>query len=376
MEEVAIIASSFTAIDARLKEFETSYSTHKHKFGDLEELPTTLAGYGIKDGMTATQISNAIKKATNALVDGEEALDTLKKLAEAVGSDPEFAANVKKALDCRVRVDTATSFTLAQKTQARANIGALGTVDRGAAGGVASLDTFGKVPPAQLPTLTTTSTVGAAIAGANGKAVPADGDFIAGVEAGGSTMFKTTWANIKAAFVTLVNSIVAGNMAGRAYPRRSDGAAMNFMWSGQGGQPAWLWGGTGAEGDGGTYKVWNPSNFSVNYANSAWNSERVQGWDVAGIQNDAQNRANDRGYWRTRDYLLAEHVPVGGYAFLRAANGVKVDPGGVVGGNALGWSNVNHEYIGPINYGQWQLCGWIKGTGYGEDQTTSWKRIG
>lgn len=38
-----------------------------------------------------------------------------------------------------------------------------------------------------------------------------------------------------------------------------------FNWSGQGGQPSWLWG----SNDGSNYYVWNPSNFSVNYANSA-----------------------------------------------------------------------------------------------------------
>lgn len=53
--------------------------------------------------------------------------------------------------------------------------------------------------------------------------------------------------------------------AGRAYPRRSDGADLNFYWSGQGGQPTWLWGGN----DGVNMYVYNPSNFSVNYANSA-----------------------------------------------------------------------------------------------------------
>jgi len=52
---------------------------------------------------------------------------------------------------------------------------------------------------------------------------------------------------------------------GRAYPRRADGTDMNFYWSGQGGQPTWLWG----SNDGVNHYVWNPSNFSVNYANSA-----------------------------------------------------------------------------------------------------------
>ena len=39
---------------------------------------------------------------------------------------------------------------------------------------------------------------------------------------------------------------------------------MTFYWSGQDGQPTWLWGGT----DGTNMYVYNPSNFSVNYANS------------------------------------------------------------------------------------------------------------
>ncbi len=39
----------------------------------------------------------------------------------------------------------------------------------------------------------------------------------------------------------------------------------NWNWSGQGGQPSWLWGGN----DGTNMYVYNPSNFSVNYANSS-----------------------------------------------------------------------------------------------------------
>lgn len=39
----------------------------------------------------------------------------------------------------------------------------------------------------------------------------------------------------------------------------------NWNWSGKNGQPKWLWGGD----DGANMYVYNPSNFSVNYANSA-----------------------------------------------------------------------------------------------------------
>ena len=64
----------------------------------------------------------------------------------------------------------------------------------------------------------------------------------------------TPWAiNISGASTSIRNS---GNPAS---------TAMIFNWSGQGGQPSWLWGGN----DGTNMYVWNPANFSVNYANSA-----------------------------------------------------------------------------------------------------------
>lgn len=44
-----------------------------------------------------------------------------------------------------------------------------------------------------------------------------------------------------------------------------NGTAMTFNWSGQVGQPTWLWGGN----DGANHYVYNPANFSVNYANSS-----------------------------------------------------------------------------------------------------------
>ncbi|MFS2324039.1 hypothetical protein U2P60_01125 [Brucella sp. H1_1004] len=225
--EIAKIATTFTAIDVKIKSFETALSTHKHAFADLTNKPTTLGGFGITDGMTADEVAQAIKSAVDNLVNGSgEALDTLKELADALGNDPNFATSVGTALGVRVRVDAATNFSLAQRVQGRANIDALGTVDKGAAGGVASLDSGGKVPAAQLPALTTTATVGAAIAGSNGKVTPADGDFFTGVEAGSSTMFKTTWANIKAAlqaffdgrYLRLIGGTLTGPLA-LLYPR-------------------------------------------------------------------------------------------------------------------------------------------------------------
>ena len=293
MNEVAKIATSFSAIDTKIKSFETSFTNHKHKFADLEDKPTTLGGYGITDGMTAEEVAQAIKKAVDDLVNGSgSALDTLKELADALGNDPEFATTVGNALGVRVRVDAPSTFTAAQKAQGRANLDALGFIDKGKADGIASLDSTGKVPTAQLPALTTTATVGAALAGANGKATHDDGDLYAGVLAGRSTPFKTTWGNIKSAFTAIVNNIVGGNMAGRAYPRRSDGGAINFVWSGQARNPGYVW---GSDEPGTNAYPHPPANLNVGWANGAGYADRLgpNGWTLATVQDQLNWRVTD-----------------------------------------------------------------------------------
>jgi len=72
-----------------------------------------------------------------------------------------------------------------------------GTAGRGTANGYAPLDADAKVPTENLPSLTTTATVGAALAGANQKAIPSDSDRFSGILSGVSTVFWTTWGNIK-----------------------------------------------------------------------------------------------------------------------------------------------------------------------------------
>lgn len=57
---------------------------------------------------------------------------------------------------------------------------------------------------------------------------------------------------------------------------------MNFHWSGQGGQPTWLWGGN----DGTNMYVYNPANFRVSYAtnaNSAVNADTVDGYHASDL---------------------------------------------------------------------------------------------
>ena len=69
-----------------------------------------------------------------------------------------------------------------------------------------------------------------------------------------------------------------GRSGNRNYP-------MTFNWAGKGGQPTWLWGGENGE----DMYVYNPSNFSVNYAASAGNAAKVNGHNVnADVPSDAK----------------------------------------------------------------------------------------
>lgn len=54
---------------------------------------------------------------------------------------------------------------------------------------------------------------------------------------------------------------------------RADGGVAAFSWSGQAGQPTWLWGGNIQH----SYYVYNPSNFRVAYAASAGNADTLDG---------------------------------------------------------------------------------------------------
>ncbi|TWF46332.1 tail fiber domain-containing protein [Neorhizobium alkalisoli] len=70
----------------------------------------------------------------------------------------------------------------------------------------------------------------------------------------------------------------------------------NFNWAGQGGQPTWLWGGN----DAGNMYVYNPSNFSVNYANGAGNANTLGGLSNAYFMQRLTNTnlTDNEGYIR------------------------------------------------------------------------------
>lgn len=137
--EMMKVASTFGAIDSRFKAFEDAYLSHKHSFADITDRPTTLNGYGITDAITTDQVKNEIEASQTAQ---QSVIDQ---------SIQSLANNTADALALRVRVDAAQAFTLAQKSRARQNIDALGTIDRGVPNGVATLDAGGKIPSSQLP---------------------------------------------------------------------------------------------------------------------------------------------------------------------------------------------------------------------------------
>lgn len=65
-----------------------------------------------------------------------------------------------------------------------------------------------------------------------------------------------------------------------------------WNWSGQGGQPSWLWGGNAN----GAFYVYNPSNFSVAYAAGAGNADTVDGYHASqffGPHNDGSGSGAD-----------------------------------------------------------------------------------
>ncbi|WP_043062303.1 hypothetical protein [Brucella anthropi] len=227
--EIKQIGDTISEIDASFKTFVDAYNAHKHKFRDIEELPTTLEGYGIADAMTTEQVGSAISESSQSL--SQSFTQALAGVAETIG----------KALGLRVRVDDAQEFSLAQKKRARDNIEAVGVVDKGAAGGVAPLGADGKVASTYLPALTTTATVGAAMAGANGKAAPDDGDFFGGVLAGASTMFKITWANIKAALAAIFVSKAGDTLTGSLGGVSVSGGRSSFWGNAEGGGYAQMW---------------------------------------------------------------------------------------------------------------------------------------
>lgn len=102
----------------------------------------------------------------------------------------------------------------------------------------------------------------------------------------------------------------------RAYPRVVGGGDLNFNWSGQAGQPTWLWGGN----DPSAINVYNPSNFNV--SNALTTSQRTFG----NVRTDGINRG---GFGS-----ISISGALAGYAgidFTDKAVTLMIDPAGATG---------------------------------------------
>lgn len=86
------------------------------------------------------------------------------------------------------------------------------------------------------------------------------GGFGLDVTEGTTTYFSTGSDRTYALVLETLEAHVTGNLTVSGTIN-----GIRWNWSGQGGQPSWLWGGN----DGANMYVYNPSNFSVNHANSA-----------------------------------------------------------------------------------------------------------
>ena len=102
--------------------------------------------------------------------------------------------------------------------------------------------------------------------------------------------------------------------------RLTEGGETAWSWTGQGGQPGWLWGGN----DGVNMYVYNPANFSVNYANSAGSAPANGGtaWATVTVPNVAIGDTN-------------QAVPAGGtWTFIVSRNGAG-NMGTIAGGTVI-----------------------------------------
>lgn len=115
---------------------------------------------------------------------------------------------------------------------------------------------------------------------------------------------------------------------------------MNWAWSGQGGQPAWLWGGS----DGTNVYVYNPSNFSVNYANSAGVANSISA-ATAGAAYSGLNAGD-----------------IGTYAYLHDRSSATYEAGTLVSGSSLNWGDQD-SYGAFVGYGTWMCMGRINNIG-------------
>ena len=99
---------------------------------------------------------------------------------------------------------------------------------------------------------------------------------------------NTTGNAATATNATNATNATFATTAGEANTLNVSGTGSTFNWTGLGGQPSWLWGGNTPS----TMDIYNPSNFSVNYANSAGSATNATNATNASYATNAGNASN------------------------------------------------------------------------------------
>ena len=127
----------------------------------------------------------------------------------------------------------------------------------------------------------------------------------------------------------------------------------NWYWSGQGGQPTWLWGGS----DGSNMYIYNPSNFNVNYANSAGTANSSNYANSAGTANSATSITYWATAWGNAQLPTGE---IGTYAFLYFVG--SLNPSNNVAGSSLFYADTDSHFATSAA-GTWKCMGRISSNG-------------
>lgn len=141
---------------------------------------------------------------------------------------------------------------------------------------------------------------------------------------------------------------------------RADGGIAAFNWSGQSGQPTWLWGGNNFN----SYYVYNPSNFRVAYAASAGNAETLGGEHASSFVRAGHYESQDLNKLDTYSFIrsvssnnkdTSPNGNTGWYNVIQAVhrNGVADGPN-YIGQIALGMTtNINGMFYRTKYKGSW-----------------------
>lgn len=157
-----------------------------------------------------------------------------------------------------------------------------------------------------------------------------------------ATIKSYRFANGNRGYTSLVASGFIINGGTSQQLLRADGGVATFNWSGQSGQPTWLWGGNSQH----SYYVYNPSNFRVAYAASAGNANTLDGEHASNFVRAGNFESSDLNKLDTYSFIKSAYSTnkdtspkgnIGWYNVIQAVhrNGASDGPG-YIGQIALG----------------------------------------